>query len=346
MSKESEEKQLPASAKKLREARRKGQVSHSRDLISGVTFCAAFTHLLVIWPTIHEHLSQLIHVITALDGSFEEIRHRAFNHVANLIFLVTAPLVGIVVVFAILFGMIATGGPVFSFEPIKPKLDHVNPVNGFKKIASLRNFIEFIKGLTKVIILAGVFVTILLTSLQPLFNTPGCGETCVEPMVMRVLAPIGIAAALAFIIIGVVDVPIQRWLHLRDMRMTRTEFKRERKDTEGDPHIRQQLRRDRREIVEEAVKRGVEHASIVFTGSDCLVALRYFGDETPVPIVVEKSRGASARLLSAKASTLGIPIVADDGACDTLFRLTRMGASIGPKTFPTVIPHLIRLGLA
>ena len=345
MTQDSEEKQLPASPKKLREARRKGQVSHSRDLISGFTFCAACSFLLVTWPTILEHISQLVQVITSLDGSFDKIRYRALNHVANIIFLVTVPLVGIVVVIAILFGVIATGGPVFSFEPIKPKFDHVNPVKGFERIASLRNVIEFIKGLTKVIILAGVFVAILLMFLQPLFDTPGCGETCVEPMVTGILARVGIAAALAFIIIGLIDVPIQRWLYLRDMRMTKTEFKRERKDMEGDPHIRQQLRRDRREIVEEAVKRGVENASIVFAGTDCLVALRYVGDETPVPIVVEKSRGASARLLSAKARTLGIPIVEDDGACETLFRLTRMGASIGPQTFATVIPHLIRLGL-
>lgn len=177
--------------------------------------------------------SELVQTVTASDGSFQRISLRAIRHSFSLLMLVTAPLVGIVVVLTIAFGMIGTFGPVLSFEPLKPQFDHINPVKGLQKMFSLRNVVEFLKGVAKLFLLAGVFAFILMAWLQPLFDTPACGPTCIEPIVKAVLLPLGTAAALAFVVIGILDVPLQRWLFLRDMRMTTAEYKREHKDLEG-----------------------------------------------------------------------------------------------------------------
>jgi type III secretion protein U len=345
MTQEAEEKHLPASDKKLRDSRRKGQVSQSRDLISGFTLFAALAYLFFIWPTVSERLSQLVQTVTASGGSFEEIAMRAVRHAIALLFLVTAPLVGIVVVFTLLFGVIATHGPIFSFEPIKPQFDHINPAKGLKKIFSLRNAIEFAKGLAKVVFLACLFVAILLAWLQPLFDAPGCGESCIEPMIKAVLTPLGIAAALGFILIGLIDVPLQRWLFLRDMRMTRTEFKREHKDLEGDPLIRQELQRQRRDAVARPIRLGLKNAVLVFVSGDRMVALRYVRDETPVPVIVAKGQGRSCDGMIAEARRLGIPIVEDASLVEPLFENTGVGAYIGQELFSPVVRHLVRFGL-
>lgn len=154
--------------------------------------------------------------------------------------------------------MLGTFGPVFSFEPLKPQFDHINPAKGLQKILSLRSVIEFTKGLAKVVLLASLFTFLLIAWLQPLFDAPGCAPSCLEPIVKAVLTPLGIAAALAFVVIGVIDVPIQHWLFLRDMRMTTIEYKREHKDLEGDPLIRHEQQRQRREAVMQPARLGVK----------------------------------------------------------------------------------------
>jgi type III secretion protein U len=345
MAEEAEEKKLPASEKKLRDARRKGQVSQSRDLVTGFTLLAALAYLYFIWPMISGHLSELVQTVTASSGSFQQISLRAIRHSSSLLLLVTAPLVGIVVVVTIAFGMIGTFGPVLSFEPLKPQFDHINPVKGLQKIFSLRNVVEFVKGVAKVFLLAGVFAFILMAWLQPLFDTPACGPTCIEPMVKAVLLPLGTAAALAFVVIGILDVPLQRWLFLRDMRMTTTEYKREHKDLEGDPMIRHEQQRQRREAVMQPTKLGVKNAVIVFAAGDRAVALRYVKGETPVPTVVGKGQGRMADDILAQARADGIPVVEDASVAEPLFETSNTGTYIGQEMFSPVVRHLVRHGL-
>jgi len=345
MAEEAEEKKLPASEKKLRDARRKGQVSQSRDLVTGFTLLAALAYLYFIWPMVSGQLSEFVRTVTASDGSFQQISLRAIRHSFSLLMLVTAPLVGIVVVLTIAFGMIGTFGPVLSFEPLKPQFDHINPVKGFQKIFSLRNVVEFIKGVAKVFLLAGVFAFILMAWLQPLFDTPGCGPTCIEPTIKAVLLPLGTAAALAFVVIGILDVPLQRWLFQRDMRMTTTEYKREHKDLEGDPMIRHEQQRQRREAVMQPAKLGVKNAVIVFTAGDRAVALRYVKGETPVPTVVGKGQGRMADEILAEARATGIPVVVDAAVAEPLFETSNTGTYIGQEIFSPVVRHLVRHGL-
>ncbi|MGX9147827.1 EscU/YscU/HrcU family type III secretion system export apparatus switch protein [Mesorhizobium sp. 128a] len=344
MAEEAEEKRLPASDKKLRDARRKGQVSQSRDLVSGFTFLAALAYLYFSWPMLFRRFSELVQTVTLPGDSFGEVSLRAIRHSFSLLMLATLPLVGIVVVFTVAFGMLGTFGPVFSFEQLKPQFDHINPAKGLQKILSLRNVIEFTKGLIKVVLLASLFVFILAAWLQPLFDAPGCGPSCLEPIIKAVLTPLGAAAALAFVVIGLIDVPIQRWLFLRDMRMTTTEYKREHKDLEGDPLIRHEQQRQRREAVMQPAKLGVRNAVIVFVSGDRAVALRYVKGETPVPTVVAKGQGRAADEIRAQARQAGIPIV-EDAAAEALFENANTGSYIGQQVFSPVVRHLVRLGL-
>ncbi len=145
--------------------------------------------------------------------------------------------------------------------------------------------------------------------------------------------------------IGILDVPIQRWLFLRDMRMTTTEYKREHKDLEGDPLVRQELQRQRREVVMQPVRLGLKNAVIVFAAGDRLVALRYVKGETPVPVIVGKGQGRAADEMANQARQLGIPVVEDAAVAEPLFETSRTGGYISQDHFSPVVRHLVRLGL-
>lgn len=346
MTQDAEEKSLPASDKKLRDARQKGKVSQSRDLTSGFTLFVALVYLYFSWSTISGHFFQLVQTaISATTGSFAETSAHAIHHATTILMLITAPLVGIIFAFTLLFGIVATRGPVFSFEPLKLRFDSINPADGLKKIISLRNVVEFAKGLAKVVLLAGLFVVILLAWLQPLFDAPGCGESCIVPMVKAVFAPLGMAAAIGFIVIGLIDIPIQRWLFLRDMRMTKTEYKREYKDLEGDPFIRKELQRQRKEAATGPIRLGLNNAVLLVIGGGRMVALRYIRDETPVPVIVGKGQGPAADETIAAARRLGLPLVEDASLVAPLFENGRVGSYVGQEFFSPVARHLVRLGL-
>ncbi len=346
MSQESEEKKLPASERKLRDARRKGQVSNSRDLVSGFSIFAALAFLYFAGSGIMDRIKQFAELAAnAQTAPFAETAG-AMMHQAMLTLLhIVVPLAGVVVAVTILVSTIATRGPVFSFEPLKPQFEHVNPAKGLKRTASMRNVVEFAKSLMKTLLLAAVFIAIMAAWLQPLFEVPGCGESCLEPTLLAILTPLGAAAGLAFILVGLIDVPIQRGLFLRDMRMTKTEYKREHKDLEGDPLIRQELQRQRRDAAGRPARLGLANAVLVVISRDRLVGLRYVRGETPVPVVVGKGEGAAAAGLRGQARDLKLAVVEDATLAEALFEDTAVGAYVEPDYFPAIVGHLVKNGL-
>ena len=222
MNDNTERKSLPASEKKLRDARRRrGQVAHSRDLVVGISLLVMLLYLLFAWPGIRDHMVGLIDTVAAAAAQPFPQTQQTIGVALQTLTKTSGTIAAVVVVSTLAAGMVATGGPLFSFEHVKPNLEHISPLQGAKRIASLRNLVEWAKGIAKVVSLMAAFWFVLQGWLQPL----------------------GATAALVFIAIGLVDVLVQRQLFLRDMRMTRTEFEREQKDIQGDPLIRGERRR-------------------------------------------------------------------------------------------------------
>jgi type III secretion protein U len=343
---ESEQKSLPASDKKLRDARRKGQVSSSRDLISGAGLLVVVVYFLFTWTDTRDQILQLIEVVSGSYGMPFAERWRVASSMASLIVLYTViPAVGLLVLSSIVVGMAGTFGPIFSFEMVKPNFDHINPATGLKRIFSLRNVVEFLKGLVKVVAIAGALWLVLRSFLRPLLETPSCGEHCVAPVLLEAMKPIIIVTLLAFIIIGFLDVILQRWLFLRDMRMTKTEMKRERKDMEGDPHIRAERRRQRRVLGVQATRLGLKHATVIIADGEHLGAVRYHRQHTPVPTVVAKATGERAVAMRQEAARLGITIVEDGELAKSLALRHRPGDMLKRELFSPVAGILVRYGL-
>ena len=342
---ELEEKTLPASHKKLQDARRKGKVSTSKDLVSGFTMLAAVLYLLYAWPTMRDRVIQLIDVVsTSTDRPFSEVLQRAVYGTIEVLVMTTVPLVVVVFAVGVMIGMLGTLGPVFSFENVKPEFDHINPMQGAKRIFSTRNLIEFVKSLAKVAVLTAAFWIVLRGFIPPLFQAPSCGESCLGPMVISTLQPLAVTAVIAFVVIGVLDMPLQRHLFLREMRMTRTEKKRELKDLEGNPLIKSERRRIQSMLATRQVRKGVRYAVVVIAHEDRVVGVRYHREEAPVPLIVSKGRGQAGDEMLAEARRLGIPVVEDASMVDGLIG-TAIGDRIPQDLFPAVARLLVRFGI-
>jgi type III secretion protein U len=346
MSEQSEQKTLPASAKKLRDARvKRGQVAHSKDLVAGISLLVTLGFLFLAWSSIRDRILQLLDAVTAATAQpFAPASQRAIALSFEVLFTTGAALAVVILVTVVAAGMAASGGPVFSFELVSPKLEHINPVQGAKRIFSLRNLVEFAKGVVKVVSLTAAFWLIVRGFLQPLFLIPACGPTCVAPITFATLRTLAATAAIAFIVIGLIDVLIQRRLFLRDMRMTRTEYKREQKDLEGDPLIRGERRRLYRRLAATRVRIGLRHAVVAVAHGDQIVGLRYRAGDTPVPLVVSKGRGELGRRMLGEARELGIPIIDDAALTAMLAERHAVGDMIRREYFGPVAAVLVKAG--
>jgi type III secretion protein U len=345
MADESEEKNLPASQKKLTDARRKGQTSNSKDFVSGFTLLAAVLFLLNQWPTMRDRLVGLIDVVSnSADKPFAETWPRAVYGMLDVLVMSTVPLLAVVFAVAVVMGMAATGGPVFSFETVKLQFDHISPMKGAKRIFSSKNVMEFVKSLVKVVVVAVTFWTVLRGYIPALFQTPTCGEDCLGQMVISTLQPLAVTAVIAFVVIGLLDMPLQRHLFLKEMRMSLTEKKKEMKEMEGNPHIKAERRRLQFMFGGKKVRKGVRHAAVVVAHEDRVVGILYHREDEPVPLLCSRARGEAGDDMVAEARSLGIP-VAEDAALVDLLIAHKVGDRIPAGAFTDVARLLVRFGI-
>lgn len=342
---QNEEKSLPASAKKLRDARRKGQVPQSRDFISGVTLTMMFLYLWLAGPGIADRIGGLLDVVPALQNRpFDEAASQAIKLCLQTVVAISLPIVALVVVTDFVAGVAGTLGPVFSFELIAPKLEKISPMKGLKRIFSLRNLVEFAKSTIKVAVLATAFFVIQRAAIAPLFEIPVCGAPCIPTAALQTALPLAATAALAFLVIGIFDLLVQRQLFMRDMRMTRTELKRETKDLEGDPLIRGERRRIR--VFQSTIPRlGVDRALVAITDGDIVVGLRYRAGETPAPVVVCRGRGASGQAMRATLRERAVPVAEDADLAAALHARHVPGDTVANEFFAATARVLVAAGL-
>jgi len=340
----SEEKTLPPSAKKLREARRKGQISHSKEMVGAAVTATALGYLLVRFTFLFNQLSDgLIAVPSLIDRPFADAVVPLLGRLAGNVAWAVAPFTGLIVIVAVLSNVVANGGVLAAVDPVLPKMERLDPVAGFKRMVSIKNLAELIKSVCKLGAVAGVTVALIAGSMQALVELPACGLRCAGPVLLGLLQPLLLTAAGIFLVLGALDIGLQRWLFRREMRMTHSEQKRERKESEGDPLIRNQHRQGRRSSL--ALKTGLRNASFVMRSGDVALALRFAAPDAMVPILVARGTQEGAALLLEEAKALNLPVIFDAAAVAFVAPRLKVGRMISQDMFNPVIGCMRAAGL-
>jgi type III secretion protein U len=343
----SEEKSLPPSSRKLDDARKKGQISKSADLVGAASMLAAVAVLWSRVPAIQQAWRDIIQTTAGMASDpFDVASRQIYVMLGRSAMMAVLPILGAVVAAAVLAAIIANRGVVFSLEPMIPKLSNLNVFTGLGRIFGMRSLIELLKTLFKAAALTVALIFVVAGTLNSLVRLPTCGDGCVASVFGSMAGYLLAIAGFFFLVVGVIDVLLQRWLFIREMRMTQSEAKREHKDQEGDPHIKSAHRRHRAEAAH-APKVGINEATIVIVGKDCAVALRYVEGETRAPRVVVRVKTASAAAeLRAKAGAMVIPIAENNQLARGLTRRIQIGQDIPARHFRAVAQAFYTAGLA
>jgi type III secretion protein U len=341
----SEEKTEQPSAKKLREARKKGQVAKSTDLSGALSMLAGLLTLIALVPWIGSHLSVLF---LAVERTILNVEPRAVLAVAfeslKLLGLVSLAPAGVTAVVFTASLWLQTGA-VFSLDPSKPKLQNLNPVSGMKKLFSAKSLVQFVQMLIKTAIIGAAVLLVLLQvlpdAIRVIHADVGAALTVVKTSLMHVF----IWCGSFFVMLGVVDLLFQRWQFTRDQRMSKSEVKRELKEDEGDQLIKAERKRGSLEPGFDEQLKYMRVASIVFMHSDGrLVVLAYRPRVHEMPLYVLRAKGESAAQSLRVAQQHKVPTRVDDAVVEALFPITQTGAPIPRRWANTVKVALRRAG--
>lgn len=334
----SEEKTLPPSARKITKEREKGHVAKAPELQSAIVSVALVIWLVACAPGIPHRFDVLVQACNqSLALPFPDALH-LLGAVARdmLVSFGLVPLM-IAVIAAILTGLIINQGVIFAIDPILPKLEKINPINGFKGLMKAKNFIELAVAVLKAILFGAILGGIAFAARNDLMRVPALNAATIPHILGALLLPMLGGACICYLVAGLVDILLQRALFMQEMRMTHTEAKNERKETLGNPQIKQQRMRLAMEFRRGVpVKLGLAQVTIMICGEETTIGLRYDPKDTPIPRIITKAKGPRATEHRLHAHANHIPTRWDGDLARDLERAFKPGMTINAKFFTPV----------
>jgi flagellar biosynthetic protein FlhB len=248
---------------------------------------------------------------------------------------------------AVFAGPVLQRGFVIATERLHPKLDHLSPMAGFKRIFSLRSVVEFGKSLAKLLIVGAVAAVLLLPELDRLPLLPSFDEFQLlhemHALALRLVA--GVLAVLAAL--AAFDYGYQWFSFRKSMRMTKEEMKEEYKQTEGDPVVKGKLRQIRQARARQRMMAAVPDASVVITNpTHYAVALKYEAGDRGAPKCVAKGADAIAAKIREVATAHGVPLVENPPLARALYASMDIDEEVPEehyKAVAEVISYIFRL---
>jgi type III secretion protein U len=307
---EGEEKTEQPTPKRLRDAKKKGQVAYSRDFTSTVLLIGVFFYIgLKWWDSVANLQEFLVFPIPFFGSPFRlgvgAVMQGCFAELIKLLL----PILGIVAAFAIAAGFIQVGA-IFTTEPVKPDLKKLNPIEKFKQIFSKKNIFEFLKSTLKVTFLGILIYRLIKSRLDEMILLPYSGVSGLMAFIGPTMKSFASVVIFAYVVVAVADIFFQRRDFNKKMMMSKSEIKREYKEMEGSPEIKSKRKQLHQEMMQEAPAQRTKRSSALITNPTHLaVAILYEEEITPLPVVLAKGEGILAAEMIEIARSEGIPIM-------------------------------------
>ncbi len=331
-----------ATQQRREDFRKRGQVAQTREFASVLLL---FTSVLLIWMLSSFFFRQIHEIFFASMGDdlVAAVRGGSFTHLATFAGVKFAylvlPVLGVMWVIGFASTLIQVGF-LYNEEALEVKWERMDPVQGFKRMLSLRALTEGLKAVLKLTVILALSYWLLkdqITALPKLMSF-SMGEifTFLGQLTVRLLAGVG------FFMLGLagLDYFYQRWDMEKEMRMTKQEIKEEHKSREGDPMIRARIKRVQREFAQKRMMEEVPKADVIVTNpTHIAVALKYDANMV-APTVVAKGADLIAEKIRELAREFNIPIVENKPLARTMFKTLKIGQMI-PRELYTAVAEVL-----
>ena len=334
------EKTEAPTPKRLDEARRKGQIAKSPDLNGALVLLVG---LFVLGGATTGMVS---HVRDAMMSSLDQLAHPEVVSGAGLgtlleragkdALLAVAPVALACVGAGVVVNVAQIGRPRLNLGLLKPDFKKLNPASGFKQIYGKQAFVELAKNLVKVAVVAAIVAGSLLPQISQLGAMVGVGPQQLAGKMAGTVAALAPRAAIAYLLIGLVDFIYQKRKHKKSLKMDKQEVKEEAKQQQLPPEVKGALRRRQMAAARARMMAAVPTADVVVTNpTHYSVALKYDGT-APAPEVVAKGQDLVALKIRELAADHGVPVVPDPPLARSLHASVEVGQQVPEELYEAV----------
>ncbi len=330
-----------ATPKKREDARKKGQVLQSKDISNAVVLTAIFLAIKVMGRYLYGEISSFfVYVFENYPALLEDTSINSisviYKDVLFLFLKVAGPLLAIGLVLGVIVSAMQVGS-VFTLETLKPQFNKINPLNGFKRIFSIKSVAELFKSLAKVAVIGYIAYTGIVAELYNFAKLMHMDVMSIAAYIGDTSINVALRICIALIILGVIDYAYQWWQYEKDLKMTKHEVKEEYKQTEGNPEIKQKIKQKQREISMRRMMNDIPQADVVITNpTHFAVAIKYDIKVAPAPVVIAKGQDFIALRIKEIAKENKVEVVENKPLARTLFSTVEIGESIPPDLFQAV----------
>ncbi len=339
MESSTQEKNLPATPRRLQKARQDGQVPRAKDLSNLAVLGGGMVLLFVLVPWGYERLRHAMRLTFSFDQDL--IRHPGLilevlvlaSTEALMFFL---PL-GIVLALVVSLSQIAVGSFAWSAKPLVPDISKIGVISGFKRLFSKQQLVEILKLLVITVLLAivaSVFVSKHMVEFGTLLLRPL--ESSLSQLGRWFVVGVG-GLLTVVLLVALIDVPLQQYLHQNQLKMSLKEVRDEHKETEGNPQLKGKLRQRQREIAQgNSVSRVPAADLVVMNPTHYAVALKYDEKSMAAPHVIAKGADLIALRIRDVANKNQVPVLQSPMLARALYAHTDIDQQVPAALFTAV----------
>ncbi len=328
----------PATPKRRQEARAKGQVARSNDLSAVLILMGVVLFFRYYLPNMIKFFSDMfILVLSNLGDDFTDGGLSAYTLPLVIgIMKVLGPVLLVVVLLAIGVNILQVG-ILFSGQALTPKLERLNPIEGVKRLFSMRMIFLALVNVFKVSVVVYIVYKAIKSDLPYYALFMDMPVRQAMALAGMVLYRLSVKLIGALFVIAVVDYAYNKWEYERNLMMSKEEVKEEYKQMEGDPHVKARIKRIQRELARQRMMKDVETADVVITNpTHYAVALRYDPAKDSAPVLVAKGMRLIAEKIKEVASLNGVPIIENPPLARAIYKTVEVGESIPAKLYRAV----------
>ena len=326
--------------KKLEKARKKGQVPQSQELTSIVTLLALIMILALMGPSLLKwFITQVKGGMSCETAAFTDSMSFWNFTKAKIVdsILIVCPILAALFAGSVL-ACVAISGLNFAPEAITLKFSQLNPVTGFAKLINARSMVKLLVSIFKLLFVSLIVWFYLQSRLDMLANLRWAWSGQMLAVIAKIILGLLIRVGIALLVIGIADALYQKWKYIQELKMTRQEVKRERKDIDGSPEVKSRIRRLQIEMSKKRMLQEVPKASVVLVNpTHVAVALRYDADTMEAPVLVAKGADQIAEKIREVARAYGVPVIRKPELARTIYSTVKLGG---------LIPHTLYLAIA
>ncbi len=305
------EKTEKATSKKLKDARKKGQVAKSQDFPSAMTFITALAVTLYLSSYLYDKLAGFMLQMLTIAPKTDVVMTAPFflKEMIQVVLWSSLPIAILVSIVGTIIGFLVVG-PTFATEVFKPDMKRFNMVENLKQKFKMKTVVELIKSCFKIFGAALIIYLIAIKYVNDLAVTVALPPVAGAMVFQKILYKVIVAVGIYFILIAIFDLIYQRMNFAKEMKMEKFEVKQEYKDTEGNPEIKGKRRQLAQEIAYDQGTSQVKRAKTIVTNPhDVAVAIGYEPEKYKAPWVIAMGVGHNAQSIITLAEKYNIPIM-------------------------------------